>query len=361
MGPIHRAATRILVIASAVAGLAACEPRERDEKTKSYTGRTMGMTYQVTVAGVRNDDDGLRIERCVTDVLADVTARLSTYSATSEISALNRNGSTDWIGVSAPLIAVIAAGQRVSVETHGAFDLTVAPLVRLWGVGAGAPAAAAEASEAPSMEFVHDATANVGYSWLEIRSGPDPAVRKGKVPLELDVDAIAPGHAVDRMSRCIGGAGFANHLVRIGGEVRAAGRRADGGPWRIGVESPVRATREAYTIVELDDLAVSTTGRDSGSRALPGGRRLPRTIDPRTGEPVRHGLVSVTVVHPRATLADAYSTALMVLGPEEGYAVAERLGLPALFLEGVGQSDAVRERSTEAFEQLRRPVQPASL
>ncbi|HXW10979.1 MAG TPA: FAD:protein FMN transferase, partial [Steroidobacteraceae bacterium] len=113
--------------------------------------------------------------------------------------------------------------------------------------------------------------------------------------------------------------------------------------------------------VELTELAISTSGNYRDFRRLPDGRLVSHTIDPRLGEPVRHALASVSVVHPRAQLADAYATALMVLGPDEGYAVAQRLGLPALFLERIGESQQFRERATPEFERLRSPAQQASL
>jgi thiamine biosynthesis lipoprotein len=345
-----------VIVATGVVCLCACSAREPVE-TRRFEGPTMGTTYHVTVPGIRGAADARRVQACIDHTLAEVDRRLSTYSRDSEISVLNANGSTDWVPVSPTLIAVIAASQRVSIETDGAFDITVAPLVRLWGFGsAAATGPGGSAVEPPSMEFVHDAMANVGFSWLEFRVDPEPAVRKGKVPLELDVDGIAPGYAVDRASACLSRAKFADHLVEIGGEVRAAGRRDDGQAWRVAIEAPVMTPRQAYAGVELSDLAVSTSGNYRDFHRLQDGRMLSHTIDPRTGEPIRHALASVTVVHPRATLADAYATALMVLGPEEGLAMAESLGLPALFLERIGQSEALRERATAAFAELRRPI-----
>ena len=196
----------------------------------------------------------------------------------------------------------------------------------------------------------------MGYTWLEMRTAPERAVRKGRTPLELDVNGIAPGYAVDRISGCLARAKLPNHLVEIGGEVRAAGKRPEGTPWRVAIERPIPGAREVYAGVTLVDLAVSTSGNYRDFRRLPNGRIVSHTIDPRLGEPVRHALASVTVVHPRAELADAYATALMVLGPDEGYVVAQRLGLPALFIERIGQSQEFRERATPEFEPLRSPA-----
>jgi thiamine biosynthesis lipoprotein len=362
-GRLRRVALQLLLVAGTL-GVAACSPRDEEPATRTISGPAMGTTYHVTVRARHAARDDSRAQACVDRTLAVADAHLSTYKKESEISALNRNRSTDWIPISPTLLAVVAAAQRVSAETDGAFDITVAPLVRLWGFGPGQgpanPAAAAVPFEPPAPEFVHDAMASVGYSWLELRADPTPAVRKGKVSLELDVDGIAPGYAVDRISECLQRVGIRHHLVELGGEVRAAGSRENGKPWRVAVETPNAGVRSAYAGLQLRDQAVSTSGGYRNFRRT-GGRSISHTIDPRLGEPVRHSLVSVTVVHPRATLADAYSTALLVLGPDEGYAVAEKLGLPALFLERVGQSQALRERATAEFQALRLPVEPASL
>lgn len=316
----------------------------------------MGTTYHVTIADVRRVGDRQRAQQCVDDVLRAVDAHLSTYSTKSEISRFNRSAATDWVVVSDPLFAVIAAASRVSTETRGAFDITVGPLLRLWGFGPQPALQTTREVAPPDPEFIHDAQAAVGYRWLELRTQPERAVRKLRVPLELDVNGIAPGYAVDRISRCLTGKQLSDHLVEIGGEVRAMGRREDDRPWQVAVEAPVAGERNAYAGLQLNNLAVSTSGNYRDFRRLTDGRVVAHTIDPRTGEPVTHAVVSVTVVHPRAMLADAYATALLVLGRQEGYALAEAMDLPALFLERTDQPGQWRESATPAFERLRRPV-----
>jgi thiamine biosynthesis lipoprotein len=203
---------------------------------------------------------------------------------------------------------------------------------------------------------VRAARAASGFAKLELRDAPGPAIRKRIATLALDVNAIAPGYAVDRIAEALEQLGLGDYLVEIGGEVRAGGHRPDGRAWQVAIEAPVAGERKAYAGLQLSDLAVSTSGNYRDFRRFADGRVISHTIDPRTGEPVGHGLVSVTVVHPSAMDADAYATALMVLGPEEGYALAERLGLPALFLERTAAAGVWRERATPGFDQLRRPV-----
>ncbi|MCE3285036.1 MAG: FAD:protein transferase ApbE [Steroidobacteraceae bacterium] len=184
--------------------LAACERSPEPETMRSFTGPTMGTTYHVTVAGLSQDDGrARRVQRCVATVLDRVDEHLSTYSPTSEITALNRSAATDWMPVSEPLFAVLAAANRVSVETDGAFDVTVAPFVRLWGFGPGGAKDAAPELP-PSPEFIHDAAAITGYTWLELRTSPDRAVRKNRTPLELDVWQLSrfssPAERSDRIA-----------------------------------------------------------------------------------------------------------------------------------------------------------------
>ena len=146
-----------------------------------------------------------------------------------------------------------------------------------------------------------------------------------------------------------------DYLVEIGGEVRARGQSPAGRAWRVAVEVPLAGERKPYTLVELDGRAVSTSG-DYRDFRIVDGHRVSHTIDPRTGAPVTHGLASVCVVHPSAAYADAYATALMVLGPEEGLATASRLGLAVLLIERAGDGKDFTERTTPAFDRLRRDV-----
>ncbi len=149
--------------------------------------------------------------------------------------------------------------------------------------------------------------------------------------------------------------GVPSYLIELGGEVRARGRSPAGRAWRVAVEMPLRGEREPYTLVELDGMSASTSG-DYRDFRIVDGRRVSHTIDPRTGAPVTHDLASVCVLHPSAARADAYATALMVLGPVEGLELARRLGLAALFIERDAATGGFQESSTPGFERLRRPL-----
>jgi thiamine biosynthesis lipoprotein len=327
--------------------IAACSPAPSPEQ---FDGRTMGTTYSVTVATRPESVRREAIQSVIDGVLDEVNRNLSTYDPRSEISRFNANATTEPVVVSPMLRAVAVIAGEASVATGGAFDITVGPLVRAWGFGAESPAA----EVTPSAGDIDRLRAEVGFDRLKL--GHDGRSLRKTIPgLQLDVNGIAPGYAVDRMAERLDALGVADYLVELGGEVRARGRSPRGRPWRVAVEAPLSGERKPYALLELDGLAVSTTGDYRDFREM-NGRRLSHTIDPRSGAPVMHGLASVSVAHPSAALADAYSTALMVLGPDEGMALAGRLGLAALFIERNAGGSGFRELSTPAFERLRRPL-----
>lgn len=323
--------------------LAACsDPWELLE----LTGSTMGTTYSVKVVGPPKGlgEGALRAE--VEGVLRAVNGAMSTYDADSELSRFNRSRDTGWVAASPELVAVLTEANRVSRLSGGAFDVTVGPLVNLWGFGPGGGG-----DRAPSKEEVAAARARVGYTHLEVRSSP-PSVRKAIPDLYVDLSAIAKGYGVDRVADRLGELGVDRYLVEIGGEVRGLGHNGRGMPWRLAIERPVPGERVAYAAIEVDGVGVATSG-DYRNFFGRDGRRYSHTIDPATGRPVTHDLASVTVVSATCTTADALATALNVLGPQVGYALAEQQGIAAFFIahEDLGFA----HRATMAFARHGRP------
>jgi thiamine biosynthesis lipoprotein len=313
-------------------------------------GPTMGTTYSVVVsrlpAGVARAD----VEAAVVEVLREADQHLSGWNSSGELVRINDSRSTDWLPISPQLLEVLREAAAVSRASGGAFDVTVGPLVRAWGFGAGA----AEDAPAPSQAVLDALRAKIGQDRLELRARP-PALRKAEPELTLDLDGIAPGWAVDRIAVRLESLRVTDYLVELGGEVRARGRSPAGRPWRVAIERPVPGQRRPLGVIELDALGVSTSGDYRDYREI-GGRRVSHTIDPRSGRPVQHSLAAVTVVHSSVAAADAWATALMVLGPDEGMALARRQGLAALFITrgpGVGE---FKESATPQFERLRRPT-----
>ena len=315
-----------------------------------FNGHTMGTTYSVTVASHPRGVGRETIQSVVDEVLEKVNQSLSTYNPRSEISRFNASATTDPVVVSPRLRAVAAMAGEVSAATGGAFDITVGPLVQAWGFGVASPAP----TTVPGPGDIDRLRAEVGFAKLELVAD-GRSLRKTVPALQLDVNGIAPGYAVDLIVERFDALGLRDFLVEIGGEVRARGRNARGRTWRVAVEAPLSGERKPYALVELDDLAISTSGDYRDFREFDG-VRVSHTIDPRTGAPVAHGLASVSVVHPSAALADAYSTALMVLGPEAGMAFALRVGLAALFIERSADGRGLSDRFTPEFDRLRRPL-----
>ena len=254
----------------------------------------MGTTYSVTVASLPRAVRREAIQSAIDGVLDEVNRALSTYDSRSEISRFNANATTDPMVVSPSLRAVAVIAGEVSVATGGAFDITVGPLVQAWGFGVELPAS----EIAPGPGVINGLRAEVGFDRLEL--GADGRSLRKTVPgLQLDVNGIAPGYAVDLIAERFDALGVRDYLVELGGEVRARGSSPAGRPWRVAVEAPLSGERKPYALVELDGLAVSTSGDYRDFREL-NGRRFSHTIDPRTGAPVTHGLASVSVVHPSA-------------------------------------------------------------
>jgi thiamine biosynthesis lipoprotein len=315
-----------------------------------FHGPTMGTTYSIEVTRRPDGVGREQLQVAIDQVLTEANAHFSTYDPASEISKFNAAQTTEPVEVSDELHSVVGIANEVSNASGGAFDITVGPLVRAWGFGT----ADADTGAAPDAGLLASRRAAVGYDKLQSLAGRR-ALRKTVPDVQLDVDGIAPGFAVDRIAERFENLGIVDYLIELGGEVRARGRSPAGRPWRVAVEAPLSGERKPYTLVELDELAVSTSG-DYRDFRIVDGRRVSHTIDPRTGAPITHRLVAVTVVHQSAAYADAYATALMVLGPEEGLVLARQLGLAALLIERSADGPSFVDHVTPGFQRLRRPV-----
>jgi thiamine biosynthesis lipoprotein len=332
-----RRAAALLPLIGLCSQLAACDRAPREIV---LTGAAMGTTWTLRVMPAGRGLEAQDLRRLAEAALEEVDESMSTYRPDSAVSRFNASDSTDWLDVPQPLAAVAAESHRIHALSGGAFDITVAPMVRLWGFGPAEPR-----SDPPTDESVSAALAACGASNLEVRLDP-PALRKRLPRLTLDLDAVAPGYAVDLLAERIEAAGLVDYMIEIGGEVRVRGRNARREPWRIGVERPEESGRVVAQVLHLESMAVSTSG-DYRDYFESGGRRYSHTIDPRTGRPVQHDLASVTVLRPTALEADGLSTALMVLGPEAGFELAERMGWAVLFVER--RASGFAQRETTAF------------
>ncbi|MCG6943328.1 MAG: FAD:protein FMN transferase [Thiohalocapsa sp.] len=324
--------------------LAGCGPREQ---TLALAGSTMGTTWSVQVPHPAADLDQAKLYEDISAVLEEVNGRMSTYQPSSELSRFNTATTTDWFPVSAELERLVATALAVSKATGGAFDVTVGPLVNLWGFGP-----EVHPDEIPPQADIDAARARVGWHRLHTRAAP-PALRKDRPDLYVDLSAIAKGHGVDRVAELLEGKGLTDYLVEIGGELRGRGVNAQGEPWRIAIERPDPGRRAALRVVALTDQAMATSG-DYRNFFEVNGKRYSHTIDPATGRPVVHDLASVTVVAERCGDADAWATSLLVLGPQKGMALANKRGLATLFVERLapkGKEEELRITESAAFAQ----------
>jgi thiamine biosynthesis lipoprotein len=288
-------------------------------------------------------DEHAATARAIVNRLDRVNAQMSTWVSDSELSRFNRHASTEPFPVSEDVRRVVEASRRVSAGSGGAFDVTIRPLVQAWGFGD-----AARIPGGPEPAELEALRARVGWHRLEVAGD---ALVKASADLVCDFSAVAKGFAVDAVSRDLALRGHVDHLVEIGGELRARGRRADGEAWRVAIETPSsEATRTVHRVVALRDLSMATSG-DYRNYYEQDGVRLSHTIDPRSGRPIEHGLASVTVLHREAMLADAWATALNVLGPEAGFELAVEREMAAYFIVR-GPRATLEARSTPSFDSL---------
>lgn len=294
----------------------------------ALSGPTMGSTWLVRLRRLPANCSSEQMQAAVQEVLDDVDGQMSTYKPGSALSGFNRSRSTDWIAVPDDLARVADMARFVSEQSGGAFDVTVGPLVNLWGFGADHPAG--KFGEIPPPTMVAEARRHVGYRLLEVRLSP-PKLRKADPLVYVDLSAIAKGYAAELVGRRLDALGATDYLIAVGGEMRSRGLSPLNQPWRVGIETPAPGSRRVLYRVELRAGSLSTSG-DYRNFFEKNGRRFSHEIDPATGEPTTRAPASVTVAHPSGAHADAMATALMVLGPDEGYRLALKLDLPALFI-----------------------------
>jgi thiamine biosynthesis lipoprotein len=292
---------------------------------QSIGGETMGTTWSVRFVATSDIDPGA-VQSAVEQVLQGVVDEMSTWLETSALSQFNRTAG-EWMELPADLTTVLACALATARDTRGAYDPTIGPLVDLWGFGP-----AGTRVNPPSHREINAARARVGWPRVEL----DVATRRARKPggTAIDLSAIAKGFAVDVVAVRLAALGVTSHLVEVGGELRGLGLKPDAHPWWVAVERPVDVGNgtDIDLLVALHDLSVATSG-DYRRRFNHDGCWYSHTIDPRTGWPVTHGLASVAVLHREALVADALSTALMVLGVEDGLTYAAGRDVAALCLE----------------------------
>ena len=301
----------------------------------------MGTSYSVTLFASAGEIDVAVLQPRIEAVLERINAQMSTWRSDSELSRFNRSRDSGWFPVSPQIAYVVEAAESISALSDGAFDVTVGPMVNLWGFG---PAGGKGAR--PSERQIEEARRYVGYEKLKVRASP-PALRKLHPGVYVDLSAIAKGFAVDEVADLLSEQGIESFLVEIGGELRTRGAKPDGSAWKVAIERPVPGERSIQDVVELRDMAIATSG-DYRNYAERDGRRYSHTIDPRTGRPITHALASVSVVAVSAMRADALATAIMAMGPKDGHQLAVDESLAVQLI--VKSADGFRVLMTPQFE-----------
>jgi len=299
------------------------------EQLSGWSGMTMGTTYQVKIAQISISENRLQNIRAKVDsALIEVNRQMSTYDPGSEISRFNKLKDTTKFDVSRQFITVVKQALMVYGSSEAAFDITVAPLVNLWGFGINRQRIAP-----PTKKEISSVLKSIGSRHLVVKG--ENGLKKNVPNLQLDLSAIAKGYGVDVVSRILNHGQFNNFMVEIGGEVYAQGEKTGGNLWKIGIDAPSLASlpgQNIQAILSLKDVAVATSG-DYRNYFEYDGKIYSHTIDPVTGYPVTHNLASATVIAKNCMKADALATALMVMGKEKGILYIESIkNAEALFI-----------------------------
>lgn len=291
------------------------------------SGSTMGTTYNVTAvveagtpASVR-EDLGVKVGA----ELNLINQQMSTYIDDSDLMLLNAQPLQEWVSVSAPLLELLVLSKEIGDLTEGAFDVTVGPLVEIWGFGA-----TVTQDDVPDADTLARLKELTGYQKLELNVLEQKAFKSASI--RLDLSAIAKGYAVDRVAQVLENEGVRSYLVEIGGEIRVSGNNSRGKLWRIGIEVPSLMHGQTQKAIEVTNRGIATSG-DYRNFFEVNGVRYSHTLDPRTGWPVKHQLASVTVIAKSAAKADALATGFSVMGVEQAMLLAEKEGIAAFFVQ----------------------------
>lgn len=330
-------------LALVVALLTGCS----EQPIEKLEGAAQGTTYHISYWSP-NLTNTAEIKSSIENEFAAIDKTLSNYRKDSDIETFNQAENTDSHPVDAEIVSLVRIAKTVYEASQGCYDLTIKPLFDLWGFRG-------ETLTIPSDVAIHENLGNIGMDKLDIVD--DSHLRKNHVKLKVDVSSIAQGYSVERISKLLEQKGVQQYMVEIGGELKTQGVKPDGTAWRIALERPLPGQKVMHKIITMpkeQPLAVMTSGTyrhyfdDHG-------KRYSHILDARNGRPVIHNLVSVTVLNSNPTLADAWSTALLCLGPQDGLKAANTANIAALFIEQQGdnlnesQSDALNALNTVTF------------
>ena len=332
----------VLLVMFTVLGCNDNSPAVPEKQQLMFNGFTMGpIVYTVKFVSNKDEIEQLDFAKKVDDLLVEINAKMSTYDPNSEVSIFNRSIADMPVPVSTELEFVLAESIRLANMTQGTLDISVGPLVNLWSFG---PEKRVET--VPSDDRIAETKRHIGIEKLILNKHQ---ISKTDPKLYIDLSAIAKGYAVDRVAELLEQYGIVDYLVDIGGEMRVNGLKDDNTPWRVAIEKPDASTRAVQQVIIPGNHAVATSG-DYRNYFEKDGIRYSHTIDPETGKPINHKLVSVTVIHASAMTADGLATAIEVMGPDVGFEFAKQHNLAVYLIEKT--DDGFVELSTEQFQQF---------
>ncbi len=325
--------------------LAACQ---KDPEIVTLSGKTMGTTYLIKyIDNGKLKQAPQQAHEQIDLILKDVNAKMSTYDPNSELSRFNQSTQINSaVEISNDLATVIQEAIRLNRLTEGALDVTVGPIVNLWGFGP-----EKRVDKRPTPEQIVERQAWVGIDKLKLTEHNGKFSLEKSVPqLYIDLSAIAKGFGVDKVAAYLDDIGTQNYMVEIGGEIRAKGKNIANKYWQIAIEKPAfDGSREVDQIIQLNNLSMATSG-NYRNYFEENGIRFSHEIDPKTGAPVQHHLASITVLTPSAMTADGFSTGLFVLGEEKALQIAEQQGLAVYII--VKTDKGFETQMSSAFKQL---------
>ena len=334
--PIFLKVRFLIVLAATI--FSSCTPPKVSE-THLY-GPTMGTTYNVKFVPVEGVNEQ-EVKQQIDQVLVDINQLMSTYIPDSELSQFNQWNSIDPFDLSPQTIQVLNEAKRLGDISAGLLDVTVGPLVNLWGFGP-----LSRPNKIPTDELIKTTQRLVGLEKLTL--GPTWA-SKSITNLSVDLSTIAKGYAVDQVAELLHTHKIDNFIVEIGGEMRVSGIKASGKTWVIAIEKPEAEQRSIQELISIGNNAVATSG-DYRIYYEQDGVRYSHLIDPSTGYPITHNLVSVTVIHPSSMTADGLATALNVMGKDKALAVAKKYDIAVFMI--TKEKDGFTEYTSAKFDQL---------
>ena len=294
-------------------------------------GKTMGTFWRVSVIGV--DEAKAQALRAKVQAQLDADDRLlSTWKNDSALMRFNHAATTEPWPVSEAMADIVTLSLRIGAKTHGAMDITVGPLVNLWGFGPDKQPVAT-----PDAQAIAAAKARTGLQHLQVINQSGRQFLQKDIPdLFVDLSTVGEGYAADHLARLMEQEGISRYLVSVGGALVSRGMNGEGKPWRVAIQKPTDRENAVQAIVDINGHGISTSGSYRNYYELDG-KRISHVIDPQTGQPITHKLVSVTVIAPTALEADGWDTGLMVLGPEKAQQVVREEGLAVYMIVKDGE------------------------